>query len=135
MMVSGPVVNAKVKSMIRLSKLLGLALPVVLATFLPAYAEEIKSFDADVKLNRDCTLDVTEDIVWDFGDLSKHGIFRKIPVRYTRGQGTFTVGFQMVSVTDGGMTDLPYTVANQGDSITTKIGRADTLVTGVKHYR
>ncbi|HEY8951450.1 MAG TPA: DUF2207 domain-containing protein, partial [Candidatus Dormibacteraeota bacterium] len=42
----------------------------------------ITSFHSDIAIAADSKLTVTEDIRVDFGSLSKHGIFRTIPLRY-----------------------------------------------------
>ncbi|GIW64740.1 MAG: hypothetical protein KatS3mg092_0673 [Patescibacteria group bacterium] len=41
-------------------------------------AEEIKSFDAQININKDETIDVIEKIVYDFGLEKRHGIFRTV---------------------------------------------------------
>jgi len=60
-----------------------------LATAAPASADEgwtIQRFAADISIQSDASLRVVEAIDVDFGAQQKHGIFRKIPVRYTFGR-------------------------------------------------
>ncbi|KKP66146.1 MAG: hypothetical protein UR63_C0037G0005 [Candidatus Roizmanbacteria bacterium GW2011_GWC2_35_12] len=40
--------------------------------------EHIQSFQSEVNINKDGTIDVKETIVYDFGNLSRHGIYRDI---------------------------------------------------------
>ena len=50
----------------------------------PAYAgfsEHIVDYHSDVTIEHDGTIEVHETIVYDFGVVPKHGIFRTIPVR------------------------------------------------------
>src|SRR4051794_29268985 len=50
----------------------------------PAHAgvsERIVDYRTDVTADRDGTIEVHETIVYDFGVVPKHGIFRTIPVR------------------------------------------------------
>ncbi|MDP1845360.1 MAG: hypothetical protein Q8L09_01265 [Candidatus Moranbacteria bacterium] len=38
-------------------------------------AEKIVSFDGEIKINQNSTVDVEEIIAYDFGDAQKHGIY------------------------------------------------------------
>lgn len=42
-------------------------------------AEEIKSFNSQILAHQDGTMNVTETIIYDFGNASRHGIYRDIP--------------------------------------------------------
>ena len=57
-----------------------LFLSVLFLTPATAQAWEIASFDTQVVVNEDATASVTETIVVDFGQESKHGIYRDIPI-------------------------------------------------------
>ena len=60
----------------------------VLMSAPPAHAQSsdtgwtIESFDAAITVHPDGSMDVVENIVVDFANLQRHGIFRVIPVRY-----------------------------------------------------
>lgn len=41
--------------------------------------EHIKSFQSEILINKDGTIDVKESIIYDFSTLNKHGIYRDIP--------------------------------------------------------
>ena len=43
--------------------------------------ERISSYDVDITIQRDASILVNEQIVYDFGASQRHGIFRDIPVR------------------------------------------------------
>jgi len=54
-------------------------------------AEKINSFDAVIKINQDASLEVSEKIKYDFGNIQKHGIFRTIPVKYKARGGNYNL--------------------------------------------
>ncbi|MDP3939987.1 MAG: hypothetical protein Q8R92_17860, partial [Deltaproteobacteria bacterium] len=64
-------------------------------------AEEIRSFDVEVRVGREEPFTVTEQIAYDFGAENKHGIYRLVPLRYTRSFGPDDrIGVEVVEVTD-----------------------------------
>ena len=111
-----------------------LTLAALLLTATAARAEIIRSFDADLKLDRDGTLHVTERIAMDFEGASRHGIFRIVPVQYERYRQRYTVDMKVEAVTDGQGHDRTYSVQRQGADLNVKIGDADRLVTGREEY-
>ena len=118
-----------------LNRLCVLPLTLLLALlFAPARAEVIQTFDAALHLQKDTTLDVTETITIDFGQSERHGIYRIIPVRYTRQGNSYTTPLRLESVLDGAGHSLNYSLARQGDDENIKIGDADRTVTGVHMY-
>ena len=96
--------------------------------------ESIQSFDVQVKINADATLNVSETIVYDFGDLQKHGIYRDILYKYQARGGNYNLRISGISVTDGLGRPLPIAVSEQGDNKRIRIGDADVLVTGEQTY-
>ena len=111
-----------------------LALSILLTLAAAARAEVIRSFDADLKLDGDGTLHVTERIGMDFENARRHGIFRIVPVQYERYRQRYTVDMAVESVTDGQGNGRTYSVQRQGPDIQIKIGDADRLVTGRADY-
>lgn len=109
----------------------------VLANVNPALAkgEEIRCFASDLTLTQDGTLDVSEEIVFDFRNAARHGIFRVIPVQYKRGAGTYSINLKLKSITDENGKALPYSAERNGPDLNIRIGNADTAVTGVHAYR
>jgi hypothetical protein len=50
-----------------------------------ARAEQINSFGSEIFINRDGTINVREDIEYDFQYAERHGIYRDIPYNYDYG--------------------------------------------------
>ncbi len=101
----------------------------------PARAEVIRSFHADVRLQSDTSLDVAETIVMDFEGAQKHGIYRTIPVRFTRDKNSYSVPLQVQSVTDENGVPYRYTTSRNWSDINIKIGDPDRTISGVHTYR
>lgn len=100
----------------------------------PVFAEEIKSFDAEIGINADSSINVSEKIVYDFGSEQKHGIYRDIPVRYKARGGNYNLRISDVSVTDGNGNNYQFSLSNEGDSKRIKIGNPEKTVSGEKDY-
>jgi len=115
-----------------------LVLSVVSLAFLftatDAMAEVIRNFDVSIKANNDSSVDVIESIQYDFENQYKHGIFRVIPVQYSRSGGNYTVDFRLVDVTDGDDHKLKTSISRQGRDINIRIGDPSVTVTGRKQY-
>ncbi len=64
--------------------------------------ESIKSFDVEVRVNKDSSINVIEKINYDFDNLSNgrelHGLYRDIPRKYKADYGNFNFYFSDVSV-------------------------------------
>src|SRR5579872_4171891 len=82
-----------------------------------AQAEVIRQFDTDIKLNIDCSLDVTETIKIDFEGSKRHGIFRIIPVEYTRHGGNYSLLFKLLGVTDQSSQPINYVESRSGSDV------------------
>lgn len=96
-------------------------------------AETINSFTADIKLSPKY-FTVTENIVYDFGDLQQHGIYRYIPVKYQDELANRNIDIKVLAVKRNGLTE-PYTDKIQGKYLNIKIGSADRTVTGRQEYQ
>ncbi len=94
----------------------------------------VRSFHSQVLIAPDSSIDVTEDILVDFGSQSKHGIFRTIPLRY-RYDDTHDRYYvlQVDSVTNGSSA-LTHDDSVSSDNEVIKIGDPSALVTGVQRY-
>jgi uncharacterized membrane protein YgcG len=94
----------------------------------------IKSFISSIRINADATISIQESIQADFGNLSKHGIFRTIPIRY-RYDDTHDryYDLEVKSVTNG-VSPLPYTAYVDGFDQVIKIGDPNRTVTGGQYY-
>ena len=114
--------------------LLALFLLITASLARPARAETIRSFDAVVRANKDASLDVSETIVYDFEGASKHGIYRDIPIVYQRDGGTYSLRWEVLSVTDQSGAARPYAIQKSGRDLRVRVGDADVLVSGVQTY-
>ena len=94
----------------------------------------ISSFHSDITIAPSSMLLITEDIRVDFGSLSKHGIFRTIPLRYRFNdeQDRYYL-LDVRSVTDGS-NPLPYDDSVSSDNEVIKIGDPNRLVSGPQRY-
>jgi len=122
------------------ARLLTTILAAALATAVsvrPAQADEgwiITSFQSDITVGADASLDITEDIRVDFEGLQKHGIFRTIPLRYRYDDARDRYyDLSVQSVTDGDRS-VPYETSVESDNEVIRIGDPDVLVTGAQRY-
>jgi uncharacterized membrane protein len=107
-----------------------------------ARAIEIERFDVSIVLDPDATFVVTETIAVDFGELQKHGIFRTIPVAYSRFETVagvavstrYSIRLRVSDVRDGSNVALPYTARREGANLFLRIGDPDRTVTGKLTY-
>ncbi|MFN3421474.1 MAG: DUF2207 domain-containing protein, partial [Armatimonadota bacterium] len=106
------------------------------AQFTPPY---IADYHVEIDLHRDSTLTVTETIVVNFGQVLRHGIYRKIPFRYERtvkGVPTaYNLRIRLISVTDEHGNSYPVKSWREGDYIFWRIGDPERYVSGTKTYR
>lgn len=96
-------------------------------------AETIRSFDVDVHLRADASLDVTENIAYNFAGARKHGIFRNMLLAYNRGLKTIDIKLQ--NVTNEKNTPRTFVQKREKNQLLIRIGDADKLVSGVQIYR
>ena len=96
--------------------------------------ENIASFDARITVNEDATVQVIEQIVYDFGTRERRGIFRTIPYSYQAGDETYTADVTNVVVVNAD--DVPYSFneSRTGGELTLKIGDPNVTVTGEHTY-
>ena len=99
-----------------------------------AATERIDNFDVTIKMNADASIDVTEQIDYNFGSLQKHGIYRDIPVKYQARGGSYSLRISDISVADEMGAAYDFGVSDKGSEKEIKIGNADALVTGSKVY-
>lgn len=107
----------------------------------PALAREsvtdwyIKNLQTTIVVNADSSLDITENILADCGDLpGKHGIYRVLPKKYKTVSGTFNLPTNLVSITHNGI-KANYSVDSTGDTSTYRIGDSDSTVQGENLYQ
>ncbi|HEU5309557.1 MAG TPA: DUF2207 domain-containing protein [Acidimicrobiia bacterium] len=100
--------------------------------------ERILDYRSDVTIGHDGTIEVHETIVYDFGVVPHHGIFRSIPVRTDQsGKDGYDRVYPLTVVSVTGSADTPaqYTVEDDGDlNRRIKIGDPDRTITGEHTY-
>lgn len=96
--------------------------------------ERISRFEAVLTVNADASLDVSEKITYDFGDNSRHGIFRNIPIKYKARGGNYNLKLSNVSVIDENGWPYNFDLNYSGNDAVIKIGDADKDVNGEKVY-
>ncbi len=109
----------------------------VLCAFSPiVYAstgERIRAFVEDIQVTPDRRVVVTESISYDFGDSSRHGIYRDIPTAYERYGGSYTLRLRVRRVLQD---DVPveWTESDSGGVHQIKIGDPDEYIDGTHNY-
>lgn len=108
--------------------------------FLPGQVfagDVIREFASDIEVSADGTFMVTETIVYDFGEVEKHGIYRYLstnhPQKATAWYKDRSIAYEILSVTRAGKPE-PYQLTENLGSLTVRIGRADATVTGRQTY-
>lgn len=96
--------------------------------------EYIQDFQVEIQINNDNSVDVQEKIIYNFGDLQKHGIYREIPYKYRARGGTFTIDLKVKSVVNESKIPYQYSVSRGSGKVNIKIGDPDKLITGTKTY-
>ncbi|MFC1678579.1 DUF2207 domain-containing protein, partial [Patescibacteria group bacterium] len=101
----------------------------------PAIAQEqIESFVVNININKDTSIEVTEEIDYSFGDLEKHGIYRDIPYKYKTDDGDQIIKLTVISVIDNSGTPYQFKISKQGNNQRIKIGDPDKTITGARKY-
>lgn len=97
----------------------------------------IRDFQSDIVVNKDSSLDITEKIVADCGNLpDKHGIFRVLPLFYQKtASEKVKTPIKLTSITDFNDASYNYSTSYNGQTVTWKIGDANKTVTGVNNYK
>lgn len=99
-----------------------------------ASAEQIDNFDVTIKVNADASIEVTEKIDYDFGNLQKHGIYRDIPVKYASRGGNYNLRLSDISIWDKDGNPYNFDISASSEDRKIKIGDADIFVSGKKTY-
>jgi len=90
-------------------------------------AESIYSFDVEINVSQDSSFLVKEKILYNFGNLQKHGIIRSIPL-------TDVGSVKVVGVVDGSSNVSRYETSKKGGYLKIKIGDPDKTITGSRLY-
>jgi len=98
-----------------------------------AQSYEITSFHTDMEIHKDTRVEVVETIQADF-NISKHGIYRFMPIQYRSGVSNITLRVTNITVTDDKGTSIPFTKSVQGRDLRLKIGDPNKTLTGIQTY-
>lgn len=98
-----------------------------------ASSEAIQSFNSKIVAHKDGSFNVTENIVYDFGDNSKHGIYRDIPKISTVGDLYRIIEISDINVLRDRLGER-YSISDSSKQISVKIGNPDKTITGVHTY-
>lgn len=99
--------------------------------------ERILDYRTEVTIEANGTIEVHETIVYDFGVVPKHGIFRTIPVRTDQsGKDGYDRVYPLDVVSVSGSADTPaqYTIEEDGPNERIKIGDPDRTISGEHTY-
>lgn len=98
----------------------------------------IKDFQTEITVNKDSSLNITENIIADCGNLpDKHGIFRVLPLKINTDKGSYNTPIELISITDFNGRPYNFKIINNilNHTITWKIGSPNATVSGVNYYK
>jgi len=98
-------------------------------------SERIKSFTSDIIINSDASINVVEEIVYDFGTAIKHGIFRDIPVIYQVENGSKQIELSQINVSSPNNSKVIFTESQSGNLKKIKIGDPNATISGIQTYQ
>ncbi|KKU21364.1 MAG: hypothetical protein UX33_C0027G0003 [Candidatus Azambacteria bacterium GW2011_GWC1_46_13] len=100
-----------------------------------AETEVINNFNANITIQKDGSIFVTENIIYNFGSNQKHGIFRDIPLTAVNGP---QLNINVSGVSDNIRNEFgqpyQYTTSITNNVLRIKIGDPNAFVTGIKNY-
>ena len=99
------------------------------------HAEQIDDFNVKIQVNKNGSIFVEEKIVYNFGELQKHGIFRDIPfLKTNKERKKFKLDITNIRITNQVGESYQYAMSNQNKNLQIKIGSASQYVTGIANY-
>lgn len=100
------------------------------------YGWNVNSFDADIRIQEDGYITVTETIVADYRDEEHHGIIRSIPVDYRDRYGNrLSLYFEVISINDENGNPWRYEKYRSGDILNLKIGDPDVYLNDLSTFK
>jgi len=97
--------------------------------------EHIESFNADITVNKDGTINVVETILYDFSDLERHGIYRYIPfTKRNEENKRVDLKFENFTVTNDEGKNYKFEKSTENEQIVLKIGDPNRTITGTHVY-
>lgn len=95
----------------------------------------IDNFQSQINIQPDGKVAITETINADFGNNSKHGIFRDIPYIYhTENNSKIYTEIQVSAVIQNGI-NANYRISTEGDFVRLQIGDANKTISGKNEYQ
>ncbi|MEA3273092.1 MAG: DUF2207 domain-containing protein, partial [Patescibacteria group bacterium] len=110
----------------------------------------INDFAVTATINQDSSVDITEEITYNFGNYKRHGIYRTIPIKYEIGRtdgeisediketkvlgSKYNLRIKDVSVTDETGSSYNFSKSKDGRYLEIKVGDSDAYVQGIKTY-
>lgn len=98
------------------------------------FAEKINSFDVKIVAHKDGFIDVTETIEYDFESLSRHGIYRYIPLYSKVGDLYRIIKISNVDVRRDDQSE-EFKKTQDSQKVNIKIGNANRTITGLHTYK
>jgi uncharacterized membrane protein len=96
--------------------------------------ESIDRFTANIDINTNGQIDVTESIDYDFGNEKKRGIYRELPYKYNARGGNYTVDITDISATDETGYSYQTQISKTNGNLKIRIGNPDKYITGRQNY-
>jgi uncharacterized protein (TIGR04222 family) len=94
----------------------------------------VRNFEVTLAVRPDAAVDVTELIDANF-EVTKHGIYREIPIRYAVGMQQYSLRFRLLGVDDGAGTSYQTAVSYEENRVRIRIGDAAHTLGGPVRYR
>ncbi|MEI7998373.1 MAG: DUF2207 domain-containing protein [Candidatus Omnitrophota bacterium] len=105
------------------------------ASLANVYAWHIEDYKVEIRLEKNSSFVVKEEISADFGYQSKHGIYRDLPTTYNDENGQpYNLQFNLLSVLDENQNPRDYVEESSGNFKRIKIGSAYSTVSGRQTY-
>jgi len=115
-------------------KSLRLALIVVLLISTHAFAYYIESFNSSIRILPNSDFWVDEEIIVNFGNEQRHGIYRDIPYKYDLPMRKYRVRIAVDRVVDEAGKEYQTKISKRGDYLNIRIGSPNFKVTGKQVY-
>lgn len=97
--------------------------------------EQINSFTANVLIQKDGSVQISENIEYNFGDEDKHGIFRNIPLLLPNNEGKkYRMEVRVNSITDEKGLIYKFDLNTEDNILALKIGDPNSTISGVHTY-
>lgn len=95
---------------------------------------EIDSYNSEIILRKDGTINVKEVVDVNFKSELHHGIYRNIPVAYKNKGMNFNLRVKNINVEDMDGNSIPFRKGRKGRYLNLRIGRASKLISGKHIY-